>query len=88
MSSGACRRPVLRWLKDDDRPMSEETLMAGKFEVYEDASGKFRFRLKAGNGEVVATGQAYTSMAGAKAGVAAVQRAAEGASVVELEKDE
>jgi uncharacterized protein YegP (UPF0339 family) len=68
--------------------MSEETLMAGKFEVYEDASGKFRFRLKAGNGEVVATGQAYSSMAGAKAGVAAVQRAAEGASVVELEKDE
>ncbi len=27
--------------------------MAGKFEVYEDKSGKFRFRLKAGNGEVV-----------------------------------
>lgn len=31
--------------------------MAGKFEVYQDSAGKFRFRLKAGNGEVVATGQ-------------------------------
>lgn len=61
--------------------------MSGKFEVYEDASGKFRFRLKAGNGEVVATGQAYTSLAGAKAGVDAVKRAAEGAAVVQLEKE-
>ncbi|MFT3861184.1 YegP family protein [Micropruina sp.] len=61
--------------------------MAGKFEVYEDAAGKFRFRLKSGNGEVVATGQAYTTLAGAKAGVSAVQRAADGAAVVELEKE-
>lgn len=30
--------------------------MAGKFEVYEDRAGKFRFRLKASNGQVVATG--------------------------------
>lgn len=60
--------------------------MAGKFEVYEDASGKYRFRLKSGNGEVVATGQSYTSLAGAKAGVDAVKRAAEGAAVVVLER--
>jgi uncharacterized protein len=61
--------------------------MAGKFEVYQDKGGSYRFRLKAGNGEVVATGQGYTSLAGAKAGCAAVQRAAQGASVVELESD-
>lgn len=59
--------------------------MAGKFEVYQDAGGKFRFRLKAGNGEVVATGQSYSTLAGAKAGAAAVQRAADGAAVVEVE---
>ena len=59
-----------------------------RFETKDSSYGKSYFVLKAGNGEVVATGQAYTSMAGAKAGVAAVQRAAEGASVVELEKDE
>ena len=28
--------------------------MAGKFEVYQDRAGKYRFRLKASNGEVVA----------------------------------
>ncbi|WP_165164619.1 YegP family protein [Corynebacterium qintianiae] len=55
--------------------------MAGKFEVYEDKAGKFRFRLKAGNGEVVATGEAYESKAAAIKGTAAVQRAAEDAKV-------
>ena len=30
--------------------------MAGKFEVYKDRAGKYRFRLKASNGQVVATG--------------------------------
>ena len=40
--------------------------MAGKFEVYKDRSGKFRFRLKASNGQVVATGEAYETKAAAK----------------------
>ncbi len=57
--------------------------MAGKFEVYQDKGGKFRFRLKAGNGEVVAVGEAYETLAGAKGGCEAVQRAADGASIVE-----
>ena len=59
--------------------------MAGKFEVYEDRSGKYRFRLKASNGEVVAQGEAYESKASAKAGCDAVQRAAAGAAVVDVE---
>lgn len=58
--------------------------MAGKFEVYEDKAGKFRFRLKAGNGEVVASGEAYETKAAAIKGTEAVQRAAEGAPVVEV----
>jgi Domain of unknown function (DUF1508) len=28
--------------------------MAGKFELYKDGQGKCRFRLKAGNGEIIA----------------------------------
>jgi uncharacterized protein YegP (UPF0339 family) len=40
--------------------------MAGKFEVYQDRAGKFRFRLKASNGQVVATGEAYKTKAAAK----------------------
>ncbi|MFI8455918.1 YegP family protein [Kitasatospora sp. NPDC101447] len=60
--------------------------MSGKFEVYEDSGGKYRFRLKAGNGEIVATGQGYASKEAAHKGVDAVQRAADGAAVVDVPK--
>lgn len=58
--------------------------MAGKFEVYEDRAGKYRFRLKAANGEIVAQGEAYETRANAHAGCEAVQRAAEGATIEDL----
>jgi len=38
-------------------------MMAGKFEVYKDNGGKYRFRLKASNGQVIASGQGYASKA-------------------------
>ena len=58
--------------------------MAGKFEVYEDKAGAFRFRLKAGNGEIVATGEGYTTRASSHKGCEAVQHAADGAETVDL----
>jgi uncharacterized protein YegP (UPF0339 family) len=58
--------------------------MAGKFEIYKDKGGKFRFRLKAGNGEIIAVGEAYESKASAKNGVDSVQKNAAGATVVDL----
>jgi uncharacterized protein YegP (UPF0339 family) len=58
-----------------------EARVAGKFEIYTDAAGKFRFRLKASNGEIVAVGEAYESKANVLKGVEAVQRAAAGASI-------
>lgn len=48
--------------------------MAGKFELYEDRAGKFRFRLKAGNGEVIASSEAYNSKASAKNGIESVRK--------------
>lgn len=58
--------------------------MAAKFEVYQDKSGEYRFRLKAGNGEIVAVGESYPTKAGAHDGVDAVKRAAAEASVVDV----
>lgn len=58
--------------------------MASKFEVYEDGSGQYRWRLKAGNGEIVATGEAYTTKSAAVKGTESVQRAAAEATVVDL----
>ena len=61
-----------------------EASIAGKFEVYTDKAGKFRFRLKAGNGDIVATGEAYETKASAAAGCESVKNAAEDATVVDL----
>jgi len=58
--------------------------MAGTFEIYEDKAGKFRFRLKAANGQVVASGEAYETKSSAIKGCDAVQRAAADAKIVEV----
>jgi uncharacterized protein YegP (UPF0339 family) len=57
--------------------------MAGKFELYEDAAGKYRFRLKAGNGQIIAVGEAYESKEAAKKGIDSVKANASGAVVVD-----
>ena len=56
--------------------------MAGKFEIYNDLSGEYRFRLRSRNGEVVATGQSFPTRDAAKRGIAAVLFAAAGATIV------
>ena len=48
--------------------------MAGKFELYKDARQQYRFRLKAGNGEILAVGEAYESKASALNGIESVKR--------------
>jgi uncharacterized protein YegP (UPF0339 family) len=58
--------------------------MAGKFELYSDKAGKFRFRLKAGNGETIASSEAYESKASAKNGIASVRRNAPDAKLDDL----
>jgi uncharacterized protein YegP (UPF0339 family) len=47
--------------------------MPGKFEVFRDKSGQFRFRLKAGNGETVLSSEGYTSKSAALNGVESVK---------------
>jgi len=48
--------------------------MAGKFEIYKDTSGGFRFRLKAANGQNIMASQGYASQAACSNGIASVQR--------------
>jgi len=59
--------------------------MAGKFEVYQDKAGKYRFRLKAGNGQVIATGEAYESKSACLNGVESIKKNAPDAAVVDVE---
>jgi len=46
----------------------------GKFELYKDKGGKFRYRLKASNGQIILSGQAYKTKVSAKNGIDSVQR--------------
>ncbi|MCB9617615.1 MAG: YegP family protein [Sandaracinus sp.] len=55
--------------------------MAAKFEVYKDKAGEFRFRLKAGNGEIIANSEGYTTKASCLKGIESVKANAAGAVV-------
>ena len=46
--------------------------MACTFEIYKDKSGKFRYRMRAANKEIILSGQAYKSKASCKNGIASV----------------
>lgn len=48
--------------------------MAGKFEIKKGSSGKFRFNLKAGNGQVILTSETYETKQGAEKGVDSVKK--------------
>lgn len=56
--------------------------MAGKFELYKDKAGMWRFRLRAGNGEIIATGEAYESRQAAERAITTVKRTAETAESI------
>ena len=60
-----------------------ETLTHPKFEMYEDKSGEFRFRLKARNGQIIAVSEGYSAKAGCLNGIESVKRNAADAEVVE-----
>jgi len=55
-----------------------------KFEMYADAAGKCRWKLKAPNGEIIATSEAYESIASCKNGSEYVKKNAPMAKVFEV----
>lgn len=59
--------------------------MAGKFEWFKDKKEKFRFRLKAGNGQVIAVSEAYESKDSCMNGIESVKKNAADANIVEVE---
>ena len=55
--------------------------MAAKFEISKDHAGKFRFHLKAPNGEIIAASQGYETKSSAEKGIAAIKTHARNAKV-------
>ena len=58
--------------------------MAAKFEVYLDKANQFRFRLKAANGETIATGESYPDKKSTLKGIASIRKNAPEAVLVDL----
>jgi uncharacterized protein YegP (UPF0339 family) len=56
------------------------------FEWYTDKQGKYRFRLKAANGEIIAVSEAYSSKEGCVKGIESVKANAAKAKVVEAKE--
>ncbi len=73
----SCLGPV-----EDQTVENFEVLSHPKFEVYQDKAGEFRFRLKARNGQIVATGESYKQLTGCLNGVDSIKRNAPDAEIV------
>ena len=48
--------------------------MAGKFEVYKDKAGEYRFRLKAANGQLILASEGYKQKASAMNGIESIKK--------------
>ena len=57
-----------------------------KFEIYLDKSNEYRFRLKATNGQIIATGEGYKALAGCMNGIASVVKNAADAKIEKEDK--
>ena len=85
----ACRNGVESIIKNAPVANVENQSEAGwevmthpKFEMYQDKTGEFRFRLKATNGQVIATSEGYKAKESCLNGIASVQKNAPEAEVV------
>ena len=70
---------------EDQTVENFETVPNPKFEIYTDKAGEFRFRLKARNGEIIATGEGYKAKASCLNGIDSIRRNAPDADVVGVE---
>ena len=53
-----------------------------KFEVYLDKAGEYRFRLKATNGQIIATGESYKQLSSCLNGIESIKKNAPDAEIV------
>ncbi|MBO5166570.1 MAG: YegP family protein [Lachnospiraceae bacterium] len=89
-SDDACKKGIASVQKNAPVAAVEDQTVEGyateknpKFEVYEDKAGEFRFRLKATNGQVIATSEGYKAKAGCLNGIESVKKNAPDADIVE-----
>jgi uncharacterized protein YegP (UPF0339 family) len=57
--------------------------MPAKFTVYKDRKKQYRFNLKAANGAIIASGEAYPDKKSALKGIASIQKNAAAAKIID-----
>lgn len=77
-TEAACRRGIESVRKNAPLAVLEDQTTGDrcsnpKFELYQDRSGQYRFRLKARNGGIIAVSENYTTKASCQDGIAAVR---------------
>ena len=65
--------------------VKENCINPERWETYQDSSEEWRFRLKAANGQIIATGEGYSTEAALKNGVESIQKYALSADIKEVE---
>ena len=91
-SKPACKKGVASVQKnaeiaevEDQTAKEVEAKKGPTFEIYNDKTGEVRFRLKAGNGQIIAVGEGYKDLAACKKGVTSIKKNAPGAAIVDAE---
>ena len=83
-AEASCRKGIASVMKNAPIAPIEDQTVEGyevkknpKFEIYTDKAGEFRFRLKARNGEIIATSEGYKAMKSCLNGIDSVKRNAD-----------
>jgi len=66
------------------KPTKRKPIKTGKFEVYKDKAGEYRFRLKAPNGEIIVIGEGYKTKKSCMNGIQSVKKNVLKPKIVEL----
>ena len=87
-SDAACKKGIASGQKNAPVAGIEDQTAEGytpvkhpKFEIYQDKAGEFRFRLKATNGQIIATSEGYKAMASCLNGIESVKKNAPEAKI-------
>ena len=91
-TEAACKNGIESVRKNAPEANCEDQTVEGyevqknpKFEVYTDKAGEFRFRLKARNGEIIATSEGYKAKTSCLNGIESVRKNAPEAAVEKAE---
>ena len=77
-TEAACRKGMESVRRNAPKAQTEDQTVGQrcanpKFELYEDRAGRYRFRLKARNGSIIAVSEGYTGKAACLDGIAALR---------------